>query len=73
MNVFTAICSALRDAESAFEMHGILQSLETAVGGWVPYNNSDISNTNLVVNESIPGWLVFEMSLGCPFYQDHIS
>ena len=66
MIVYTAINSAVRDAQAALEkkdfakMHGILNSLRSAVGQWAPYNDGHFFNTTLVVDESIPGRLVFE-------------
>ena len=70
MNVFTAISSAIQDAQRASEkrdyaqMHGILNSLGAAVREWAPYNDGHFFNTNLFVDESVPGRVVFETRTG---------
>lgn len=66
MNVFQAIGGALGDArrfmerKNYAEMHGVLNSLGTVLQDWLPYNGGHFFNTNLLIDDSVPGRLVFE-------------
>ena len=75
MNVFQAIGGALGDAhwfvkhKNYAEMHGVLNSLGTALRDWLPHNDGYFFNTNLLVDDSEPGRLVFETRTAAPSAQ----
>ena len=66
MNVFQAIGGALGDAhwfvehKNYAEMYGVLNSLGTALQDWLPHNDRHFFSTNLLIDDSEPGRLVFE-------------
>ena len=74
MNVFQAIGGALGDAhwfvkhKNYAEMHGVLTSLGTALRDWLSHNDGHFFNTNLLVDDSEPGRLVFETRTAVPSY-----
>lgn len=72
MNVFQAIGGALGDVhwfvehKNYAEMRGVLNSLSTALQDWLPHNDGHFFNTNLLVDDSEPGRLVFETRTAAP-------